>query len=303
MHRCEVLTLARSFQPLFQRRYLSLLHIMHDIEDLHLAACQRGESFYQDAETGLMCLTEVAHLQRGTCCGNRCRHCPYGWQNVKGAPQNPQPAKLESGDKLKATKLLQEFGLTSTSSSTKKNVPYTRSGDKGTTRLPSGENRPKNDHLFEAMGTVDELCSVVGVCHAHLMSSHPNNALMNDWLVDVMSRLFDIGSLIAAEKENEDDFSEHVDNLEEWIDQMTEELPNLTSFILPTGTITAAQFHVARTVCRRAERLNLGRSYCIYLNRLSDFLFTAARYANHLDGVPDLRYAKPIGSSQRAPTI
>jgi cob(I)alamin adenosyltransferase len=280
-----------------------------DIENSHLAACRRGDALYVDPTTGLSSFTEVAHLQRGVCCGNRCRHCPYGWENVRNNKGNhPRPAKLQSGDQSAATRLLlDEFGLTAAAASkAKKNVPYTRTGDKGLSTLLSGQSRPKDDHLFEALGTVDEVCSVVGVCHAHLLAAYPNDPLTNDWLIDVMSRLFDIGTLIAAEKENddfEDSFVSHVTRLEQWIDDMTAQLPNLTSFILPTGTIISAHFHVARTVCRRAERLNLNQPYSIYLNRLSDFLFTAARYANHLAGTSDLRYAKPPGSSQRAPTI
>lgn len=313
-----------------------------DIEDAHLAACRRGETLYLDPATGLSCFTEVAHLQRGVCCGNRCRHCPYGWQNVRNARHGtkPTPAKLPSGDKVASARLLRdEFGLLSDgtvvatngggrTTMIQKNVPYTRRGDAGKSRLPSGENRQKDDPLFEAMGTVDELCSFVGVCHAHLVATFPDDPLTNDWLVDVMSRLFDIGSLIAAQKQqrvetdddnddsndddNDDDdddddvrdsFASHVTRLEQWIDDLTARLPNLTSFILPTGSILSAHFHVARTVCRRAERLNLHQPYSIYLNRLSDFLFTAARYANHLDRRPDLRYVKPPGSSQRAPTI
>jgi cob(I)alamin adenosyltransferase len=306
----------------------------NDIEDAHLAACRRGEALYLDPTTGLSCFTEVAHLQRGVCCGNRCRHCPYGWQNVRNASYGKHtPAKLMSGDKVACARLLQEeFGLSSDGmvvatnggrkTIQKKNVPYTRRGDAGKSRLPSGENRRKDDPLFEAMGTVDELCSFVGVCHAHLVTTFPDDPLTNDWLVDVMSRLFDIGSMIAAQKQqrvdhnndsddddNDDDddvrdsFASHVTRLEQWIDDMTARLPNLTSFILPTGSILSAHFHVARTVCRRAERLNLHQPYSIYLNRLSDFLFTAARYTNHLDHRPDLRYVKPHGSSQRAPTI
>jgi cob(I)alamin adenosyltransferase len=312
-----------------------------DIEDAHLAACRRGEALYLDPTTGLSCFTEVAHLQRGVCCGNRCRHCPYGWQNVRNGSYGTKhtPAKLMSGDKVACARLLQdEFGLSSDGTvvatngggRTKKNVPYTRRGDAGKSRLPSGENRRKDDILFEAMGTVDELCSFVGVCHANLVTTFPDDPLTNDWLVDVMSRLFDIGSFIATQKkqrvenddhdddsadddsvdeDNDDDddvrdsFASHVTRLEQWIDDMTARLPNLTSFILPTGSILSAHFHVARTVCRRAERLNLHQPYSIYLNRLSDFLFTAARYANHLDQRPDLRYVKPHGSSQRAPTI
>lgn len=286
-----------------------------DVEDLHTAACQAGERMYIDPDTGLSCWTEVAHLQRGVCCGSRCRHCPYGWENV--ATSHQRPAKLRSRDKNKAQSLLREWETRNSTTAeqsneqrtggvwggrgTRKNVPYTRSGDQGASRLPSGQFRPKNDALFEALGTVDELCAVVGVCHALLSESSAttlNNNPTNDddelkeWLVDVMSRLFDIGSQIAAEKETNDyfDVQAAVEELEDRIDVMTDRMPPLGSFVLPTGSLVAAQLHVARTVCRRAERLCLQNRY---LNRLSDFLFTAARYVLHVQKKPEFLYRKP----------
>jgi cob(I)alamin adenosyltransferase len=181
---------------------------------------------------------------------------------------------------------------------TKKNVPYTRKGDQGTSQLLTGERRSKADDAFEAMGTVDELCTVVGVAHAELLSVDANiYGELPEWLLDVMSRLFDLGSHVA--KPNKDGTFDadgvgggfhqiHVDQLEDWIDFMTDELPELDSFILPTGGKAAAQLHVARTVFRRAERrvvelVNYQVCYpngMRYLNRLSDFFFTAARWVN-----------------------
>merc|ERR1711862_11096 len=159
-----------------------------------------------------------------------------------------------------------------------------------------GERRSKDDILFEAMGTVDELCSVVGTVHAELnrLSNSGDNAHqygeLQDQLLDVMSRLFDVGSHIArptlkATKTDNDTFkSYHADLLEQWIDTMTDQLPELTSFILPTGSPASAQLHLARTVCRRAERRivplvqeetgSLDPTALSYINRLSDFFFT-----------------------------
>ena len=306
-----------------------------DIEDLHHAACRNGDKIYIDPHTGLSCWTEVAHLQRGVCCGRQCRHCPYGWENVHHHRANHhRPAKLKSKDKTRARELLREYGIvdrteeededlstdddesdeeeqecssccnvTTTTTSTilatasttggalggigtSKNVPYTRAGDQGASLLPSGQWKSKaDDRVFAAMGTVDELCSVVGVCHAILVEQKNSNDDDNDssvlceWLVDVMSRLFDIGSQLAVEDAIVFfDQDAAVVQLEEWIDTMTEDLPELTSFVLPTGSVAAAHLHVARTVCRRAERLCAPHPY---LNRLSDFLFTAARHVNH----------------------
>jgi len=233
---------------------------------------------------------------------------------------------------------------------TTKNVPYTRSGDKGTSVLLTGERRTKDDDAFEAMGTVDELCSVVGVAHAELsridsqicQPSGNNNdsgvvdyGELNDWLLDIMSRLFDLGSHVAKPRKknveednddtdddnNDDDDTlfeadgvgggfdkEHIDILEDWIDILTEVLPELTSFVLPTGGPASAQLHVARCVCRRAERRVLPlvrQGICDpnalqYLNRLSDFLFTAARWTNYCEGREEIQYMRHFrGAKQR----
>lgn len=243
---------------------------------------------------------------------------------------------------------------------TAKDVPYTRGGDQGTTALLTGERRSKADAAFEAMGTVDELCSVVGVCYAELFqdfcNSNNNDAAanndndnnndqkqqrfgpLNEWMLDIMSRLFDIGSHVAKPrrtKHSNDDSSDgdvseeedavadfvadgigggfsaaHIVELEEWIDVMTEQLPELSSFILPTGSKAAAQFHIARTVCRRTERLLVPLVVDLhvcdpnamkYLNRLSDFFFTAARFVNYHQGVEEILYRRATrGSKQRS---
>lgn len=196
------------------------------------------------------------------------------------------------------------------------------------------------------MGTVDELCCVVGTVHAELMASTSDVDAkkyeeLAEWLLDVMSRLFDCGSHIAkppklkskSEEEDDDDDddesdsdaaddepifksdgvgggfdADHVERLEEWIDVMTDKLPELTSFILPTGGRASAQLHVARTVCRRAERRTVGLvqdgvcdpNVLRYLNRLSDFFFTAARWTNYCEGQEEIQYRRPLrGAKQR----
>lgn len=319
-----------------------------DIEDIHNEALSLGSKTYIDPATGFTVFTELQHLQRGVCCGNKCRHCPYGWSNV---PHNTDKleAKVKSGDKAAVAALRKKildnvvdedeskgpvkkpkgrggrFGGTLTD----KNVPYTRKGDGGTSQLSTGERRSKGDEAFEVMGTVDELCSIVGVAHAEMVEKGEETfAELPDYLLDIMSRLFDIGSHVAKPKrvydsDSEDDEEEerfaadgvgggfhpdHVEDLEEWIDVFTEDLPELSSFILPTGTKVSAQLHVARTVCRRAERrcVNLVEAKVCdpnalrYLNRLSDFFFAAARYANFKEGKSDMKYCLPHrGAKQR----
>ncbi len=382
-----------------------------DIEDLHQKAVMHKSNTYTDPKTGFTVFTEYAHLKRGKCCGNMCRHCPYGWEKVQYRDENGKLLRkiprVRCGDKKGVEKLLGKIdtgeyfakkeyydtededatddesvqeGETCSSSSespsetcnsecgepkgcrnsfihpeetketsskskntpenlpqsksggrhggkyTNKNVPYTRTGDSGTSVLLTGERRSKDDDAFEAMGTVDELCSFVGVVHAELVNcadASEEYQELEDWLLDVMSRLFDIGSHVAKPRKvvEDEECSEfradgvgngfnidHVHLLEEWIDHMTDELPELTSFILPTGSKVSAQLHVARTVCRRAERVVsplVRAGVCDpnaakYLNRLSDFFFTAARWSNFCDGLDEVQYRKPIrGSNQR----
>lgn len=307
--------------------------VVVDIEDLHKRAVQANETTYKDPVTGYTVFTELAHLKRGVCCGNKCRHCPYGFENVRNGDR--REAKVKSGDKegikayLDAIKKQKKVGRGGRHGGTltRKNVPYTRTGDAGTSQLGTGERRMKDDDAFEAMGTVDELCSVVGVAHAELLALGPDKyGVLSDYLLDIMSRLFDIGSHVAKPRKVYDDDSDddetefspdgvgggfdasHIDDLEEWVDTFTEELPELFSFILPTGSKLAAQLHVARTVCRRAERrciVLVDQKVCDpnalkYLNRLSDFFFSAARYANFKEGKPDLLYRLPHrGAKQR----
>jgi len=461
-----------------------------DIEDFHVCheeSMNRAEGTYIDPATGFMVFTELTHMKRGKCCGNRCRHCPYGfekvrppgghrsWRTRRANPDAPPPppvkipgapvSKLRSGDIETAQRMVREIfqragklddsvnvgkiaitnrrklnktapvgesdddDLSSTSSSSSssssysssssssastkesndssirnkkpttitvieavkdtvsssasttavsfqsnssaattssatttssndqnsdrnrpipttattttptKNVPYTRSGDQGTSQLGTGERRSKTDDAFEAMGTVDELCSFVGVAHSQLLNSRrakptsrnskSTNRKTNFYgelplrLLDVMSRLFDVGSHVAkptppsesGTKEGAqatvfisngigDGFdADHVDDLEEWINEMTEDLPELTSFILPTGAPASASLHVARTVCRRAERrlvpLVVDHKTCDpnamrYLNRLSDFFFVAARWVNYKEGQEEIEYRLDI---------
>lgn len=174
---------------------------------------------------------------------------------------------------------------------------YTRTGDDGTTGLGGGQRVPKDSARIEAFGTVDELNSCLGVALA-LGLSEPLRAP----LARVQNELFHLGSDLCILEEDKVRFkvpqleARHVDALEEWMDAMSEELPPLENFVLPGGAPGAAQLHVARCVCRRAERLAIalsreepvGAFVVRYLNRLSDALFVAARYENKLRGTTDV---------------
>lgn len=170
---------------------------------------------------------------------------------------------------------------------------YTRTGDRGETSLFGGARVPKNDPRIEAYGTVDELNSLLGVVLA----------IESDvQLLAVQRDLFEIGAHLASPGTSRFTGvdSSRIEELERGIDAMEAELAPLKSFILPGGTPAAAQLHVARTVCRRAERLVVALhdddpatlSSITYLNRLSDYLFVAARYANHKRGVEDVPWTR-----------
>jgi cob(I)alamin adenosyltransferase len=170
---------------------------------------------------------------------------------------------------------------------------YTRTGDAGETSLFGGSRVAKNDARIEAYGTVDELNSFIGLARASWPSA-PIDAELDG----VQSDLFDVGAHLASPGTSRFPGVDErrIEALEHAIDAMTSELPPLTSFILPGGSLPASHLHVARTICRRAERLVVAlhddtpatQSTIRYLNRLSDYLFTAARFANHRLGVNDV---------------
>lgn len=174
---------------------------------------------------------------------------------------------------------------------------YTRTGDSGETSFFGGSRVSKDDARIEAYGTIDELNSFLGLARAAWPSS-PIDAELHA----VQADLFEIGAHLASPGMSRFAGVEQrrIDALEQAIDAMERELTPLTSFILPGGTVAAAQLHVARTVCRRAERLIVAlrdpaeatRSSVAYVNRLSDFLFVAARYANAKQGVADVPWTR-----------
>lgn len=345
--------------------------------EVHEGAVSAGAETYADPATGYTVFTRLSHLRRGKCCGNACRHCPFAHVNVsadrklflklkqvatdatKQQPtQQPQQQQQSGVDISSAESKSSDLRLTNKGEIT--GAVYTRTGDKGTSGLFSGERRPKSDPIFDVLGTVDELNSHIGVARvevelaqreSRLASGNSNvsstsslscgdddadedtaaaaaaavgpspgllrqqrrNPLDLAW---IQERLLDCGALIAmASKEGEagavasnNNSSSAVDSasisagvdewvrrLEQLIDAQNKQLPALVSFILPCGgTRAAAQLHVARSVCRRAERciwtemdaaaaahqtqhVQRCESVAKFLNRLSDFLFTSAR--------------------------
>jgi cob(I)alamin adenosyltransferase len=174
---------------------------------------------------------------------------------------------------------------------------YTRTGDLGQTSLFGGARVAKNDARIEAYGTIDELSSHLGVARTTPIPSE-TDAILHQVQID----LFEVGAHLASPGTSR--FPgvdpQRIAELEAAIDSMERELPQLTAFIIPGGSAPAAQLHVARTVCRRAERLVVALedetpatlSTIAYLNRLSDYLFVAARFTNKRADIDDVPWKR-----------
>lgn len=175
---------------------------------------------------------------------------------------------------------------------------YTKTGDKGNTSLIGGVRVPKSHIRIESYGTVDELNSFIG-----MVNDLAANEKISGWLREIQDRLFTLGSALATNPDKEvkmklpDLHDADVKWLEERIDEMNEVLPEMRSFILPGGNLASSTCHVARCVCRRAERLCVNMHeheeympdlIIQYLNRLSDFLFVLARYITHINGAEEI---------------
>jgi cob(I)alamin adenosyltransferase len=174
---------------------------------------------------------------------------------------------------------------------------YTRGGDDGTTSLGSGKRVAKDALRIEAYGTVDELNACLGLALASGVDDEVASALRR-----IQNELFHLGSMLCFPEEDRGEIripqieKRHVDWLEDLLDRQTAEVGPLENFILPGGTVGAAKLHLARTVCRRAERIlvalaheeNVDTWAVKYLNRLSDALFVMARYENRQKGVADV---------------
>jgi cob(I)alamin adenosyltransferase len=174
------------------------------------------------------------------------------------------------------------------------NKIYTKTGDDGTTALGTGERRPKYDLRIETYGTVDETNAAIGMARAAL---EPEFAELDAMLARVQNDLFDLGAELATPDDGTPKDYEplrivmsQAERVEHDIDKLNAELKPLRSFVLPGGSRAAAALHLARTICRRAERLmvalahqepqRVGRPGLVYMNRLSDFLFVASRWVN-----------------------
>lgn len=182
---------------------------------------------------------------------------------------------------------------------------YTKTGDQGTTSLIGGTKVSKSNIRIESYGTVDELNSWIGFATDNIKQKQSKKLLE-----EIQDRLFTIGSSLACDPEKEtklkipDLHEADVELLEKEIDRMNEKMPPMKSFILPGGHITVSALHIARCVCRRAERLcvtlqeqNLFVDPLVikYLNRLSDYLFVLARYTGYKLNVKEIAWKPRVG--------
>lgn len=178
---------------------------------------------------------------------------------------------------------------------------YTGGGDRGTTSLVGGERERKDSARLEAYGTVDEFSTFLGV----LASCVADNENISSRLQKIQNRLFDIGGYLASRPGGTGlppvaglDASSR--EIEGWIDELDSAVPKVKAFVLPGGCMAASHAHVARAVCRRAERRiitlasieEVDPEVRIYFNRLSDFLFILARYLNHCAGVAEITWKR-----------
>jgi len=288
-----------------------------EIEELHRVACSRQEETYLDPASGLTVFTEFAHSKRGACCGSGCRHCPYRNKKVAAKPKKTILSRLwlfMQG--LWQSLLLWLFPpppqVPPREGVRKKSGVYTRAGDKGRTRLLTGDAVAKDSAACEAMGEVDELSVKIGMATFCLRESPYRDGKFL-WLESTLDRLdntqvslLDAGAILAAAFATKDDSrqlgkalsafdDENLESLELELDRLDASLPPLSHFVLPRGDRATLDLHDARVVCRRAERrvwrliaeienptvIDRTTKVAIFLNRLSDFLFVAARAAAH----------------------
>lgn len=191
---------------------------------------------------------------------------------------------------------------------------YTKTGDKGETSLFTGQRVPKDDPFIEALGTVDECNCAIGAALA-LFPEESSYQNTKDQLIIIQHALFDLGAALATPRTKANNAKidktrfdlEEIELIEKWIDEMSQELPQLDTFILPGGHPCGAMLHLARSMCRRVERLvvplnshaDVSEKVIRYLNRLSDYLFMASRHINHLAKCPETKWKPHLVTNKK----
>ncbi len=180
---------------------------------------------------------------------------------------------------------------------------YTKTGDRGETGLVGGGRVSKNDPRIESLGAIDEVNASLGLCLIHAQGTELHNPIFK-----IQNWLFDVGAEIATPSDSKyyqtSVHADHMTYLEQSIDAMQASLEPLQNFILPGGSPLSANLHLARTICRRAERvlsdfhkeIGIRDELRMFVNRLSDWLFVAAREANRISGVEDIKWTRSEGT-------
>lgn len=292
---------------------------------LHREAVKRELDSYVDPATSYDVFT-AHHLKTRVCCGSSCRHCPYGHKNVPGKKKIRQKADEKNDgvnrvDNIAAS--TDNVKTNGTADGTKVIPPksrlYTRKGDTGWGELYSGQALLKSDPIYDAIGEVDELTSAIGLAIQLLNPRDTDTADANempllfyelpDQLETIQGWLLDVASALCtprtgttnSRKLRRTEFAaatSAVQMIEQWIDEADAQLVRLQNFIIPGGTPGAAAIHSSRSICRRAERhvwplLKNGHGkedIGVFLNRLSDYLFVAARVEASFSGAGDTKY-------------
>lgn len=191
---------------------------------------------------------------------------------------------------------------------------YTKTGDKGETSLFTGQRVPKDDPFIEALGTVDECNCAIGSALALLPEDSPFQDTKQQ-LIIIQHALFDLGAALATPRTKANNAKidktrfdlEEIELIEKWIDEMSQKLPQLDTFILPGGHPGGAMLHLARSICRRAERLvvplnshaDVSEKVIRYLNRLSDYLFMASRHINYIAECPETKWEPHLVANKK----
>ncbi|MCC9599567.1 cob(I)yrinic acid a,c-diamide adenosyltransferase [Stieleria sp. JC731] len=184
---------------------------------------------------------------------------------------------------------------------------YTKTGDAGSTGLFGGPRVGKDDIRIEAYGTIDELNAALGCVRSAGAVSGRFDQSLDEQLEHIQRELFSIGAELATPNPDQHDLrvinNQHVERIESWIDQHESGLTPLKQFILPGGSHAASILHLARAICRRAERrvvtlaasegVTISDAVIVYLNRLSDYLFVLSREANSQAGIGDVHWTRP----------
>lgn len=261
---------------------------MIDVEELHATAMRNNSKTYTDPVTGFTVFTEIVHLARGKCCGNRCRHCPYEWENVR-EQRRPRRGKRITYDSDDDTESVSDSDIdTDDSDSSDSDDEGSSARAERERSAPSSVICTSRDRIETASPSddaVDEMCACLLAARAELDVEEEENEL-SELLSSVLDRL-------SEQNDDNEDYDELVLRLADWTRAPMEALPSRPAVVLPAGCTASARLRVAQAVCERAEReaaRERREQRALLLGRLSGFLFAASRVVNHRRGLDENLY-------------